>query len=462
MSMKKVLASMLALAMVVTPVYNVQAAGLTQATSSKDVNYGTISEKDIELLKSLFDLEYYIETNPDVVNLVGADADKLFEHFCKCGIFEGRTCNPNFDPAAYASAYGDLKEQFGLDILKYYEHYAKYGAKENRNITTVKACAESGITVNTLTSESVAITPAIYKISISMGTVDFTTVAKAVERAHEQQKMAVVETAKGTYVFSSSKNMATLKGYTAVDTIKVGDATLIYYVFKNDTGTAVYRDRNINESSTAIFKTSDSVAVNDSDYRAKLQVNITPYSDQLVNKILAIKNGEGQPDSETEQVNMGNNFPGDGTYHFTATNRQTEGNIISTQGSMVGGGSATMDGGIIGQTFNYTYFYLDGTKDATGNLIPLEVQPGEAGYYEYVKENINPHGGQNGWLNVDVKGNNNTEYTVCIGAERDNGVTDLVLGVYSETSGTYYWQAEHLEDSQDARAHELVANGYGD
>lgn len=111
--------------------------------------------------------------------------------------------------------------------------------------------------------------------------------------------MSVVETARGTYVFSSEKNMDTLKGYTAVDTIKVGYTTLIYYVFKNGTGTAVYRDRNINESSTAIFKTSDSVVVNDSDYRTKLKVNITPYSNQLVDKILAIKNGEAQTDSET-------------------------------------------------------------------------------------------------------------------------------------------------------------------
>ncbi|SHJ18352.1 hypothetical protein [Pseudobutyrivibrio xylanivorans] len=458
MRMRKFLASMMAVAMVasVAPAYNVQAAGLTQASNAEDVNYGTISAKDMEMLKSLFDLEYYMEANPDIVKLVGADADKLFEHFCKCGIFEGRTCNPNFDPAAYASAYGDLKEQFGLDILKYYEHYATVGSKENRTLTTVKACAESGITVNTLSKESVAITPSIYKISVTMGTVDFTTVAKAVVRAQEQQRMAVVETAKGTYVFSSSKDLSTLKGYTAVDTIKVGDTTLTYYVFKNDSGTAVYRDRHIAEDSVAVFKTSDSVVVDDSDYRGKVSVGIETYSNDLVDNIVKVKNGEATRDEANipADLDIKSNYDENGRYHSVATNKQESGNIINVNSRMVTSGGSSMNGG--GEGYNCTYFYLDGAENEQGIMTPFEVQPGEEGYYEYVKENVNRNGGQNGWLDVDTKGDNNTEYTVCIGAEREDGVTDLTVGVYSETTGTYYWSASHLEDKYDDDAHEYV------
>lgn len=57
-------------------------------------------------------------------------------------MFESRACNPNFEPATYASAYPDLRESFGLDVLQYYKHYVTVGAKENRTITTLEACGK--------------------------------------------------------------------------------------------------------------------------------------------------------------------------------------------------------------------------------------------------------------------------------------------------------------------------------
>ena len=111
MNMKKFLAVALSVVVVggiAAPTIVSNAEGLTQATSPDEVNYGTVTKDDITLLKSLFDLEYYIAENPDIVELVGTDPEKLFEHFYTCGIFEGRTCNSSFDPAAYASAYSDV------------------------------------------------------------------------------------------------------------------------------------------------------------------------------------------------------------------------------------------------------------------------------------------------------------------------------------------------------------------
>ena len=186
MRKKQVLAMMMAFAMVAAvgvPTIKVEAAGLTQASSTDEVVYGTLSAADVAAIKSLFDFEYYKAQNPELAEILGYDYDKLFEHFCKCGIFEGRTCNASFDPAAYASAYDDLKAAFGTDIVKYYEHFIAFRGQEDRPITTVAACADAGITVEGLTNEAVKISPAIFKVAQLMGTNDYKTIEAAISRA---------------------------------------------------------------------------------------------------------------------------------------------------------------------------------------------------------------------------------------------------------------------------------------
>ena len=39
---------------------------------------------------NVFDAEYYAEQNPDVVAVVGADKNALYQHYLTCGMFEGR------------------------------------------------------------------------------------------------------------------------------------------------------------------------------------------------------------------------------------------------------------------------------------------------------------------------------------------------------------------------------------
>ena len=175
---------MMALAMVgmvAAPAFTSEAAGLTQAATPEQVTYGKVSDADIALLRQLFDADYYLAQNPDLAEYFAGDPEALFAHFCTLGIFEGRTCNANFDPAAYASAYDDLA--FGNDILKYYEHYLTVGAAEGRNITTVEACAANGITVASLATPEVKITPMAFKIATIMGTTDFAAVQTSIDRA---------------------------------------------------------------------------------------------------------------------------------------------------------------------------------------------------------------------------------------------------------------------------------------
>ena len=122
MKKKSVFALMMAMAMVASvaaPATVSQAAGLAQAQDASKVTYRYVSAGEAELLKQIFDVEYYKAQNPELVEVLGDNYDVLFEHFYKCGIFEGRVCNANFDPSAYASAYTGLRDLFSSDILLY-------------------------------------------------------------------------------------------------------------------------------------------------------------------------------------------------------------------------------------------------------------------------------------------------------------------------------------------------------
>lgn len=174
MKVKRVLALSMALAMVGvwTPAITSDAAELTQATNAASVKYGNLSKNEQALLAGMFDYEYYKATNPDVVAALGDDRAKLFEHFVKCGIFEGRSLNATFNVSAYASAYADVAAAFGDDIIKYYQHYATFGQKENRTITTLAAAAEAGITVHPIDNPEIALTPAVIKVAEAKGITD--------------------------------------------------------------------------------------------------------------------------------------------------------------------------------------------------------------------------------------------------------------------------------------------------
>ena len=184
MKNRKYLAT-LALCMLVsgTTVFNSAAVGkaaeLSQAQNAAQVKYGQVSKADQEILKNLFDYEYYKKMNPDVVKALGDDYNALFNHFVNLGLYEGRSCSQNFNVSAYASGNADLKQAFGNDILAYYRHFALLGAKEARPITTMKAAADAGITVTSLADSSIVITPQVYKVAEAKGITDLATAQAA-------------------------------------------------------------------------------------------------------------------------------------------------------------------------------------------------------------------------------------------------------------------------------------------
>ncbi|MCQ2493249.1 MAG: methyltransferase domain-containing protein [Lachnospiraceae bacterium] len=80
----------------------------------------------------VFDLDYYIENNPDVSEYYNGDKEAIFKHFVRYGMFEGRKSKASFDVFAYAHLNSDIKEKFGAYIREYYVHYIEYGLGENR------------------------------------------------------------------------------------------------------------------------------------------------------------------------------------------------------------------------------------------------------------------------------------------------------------------------------------------
>lgn len=81
----------------------------------------------------IFDADYYYNLYPDLQQVVGNDAEALFDHFVEYGMKEGRVGNEDFNVKAYMKNNPDL---VGLlkaeDLTLYYTHYVKYGLQEGR------------------------------------------------------------------------------------------------------------------------------------------------------------------------------------------------------------------------------------------------------------------------------------------------------------------------------------------
>ncbi len=418
------------------------AAGLTQAESPDDVNYGQVSEADMELLKSLFDLDFYVQQNPDLAALYGTDYDKLFEHFCTCGVFEGRSCNPNFDPSAYASAYSDLKDLFGTNILKYYEHYAAVGASENRNLTTLKSCAEAGITVHPINNEKVSITPRVYNLAVNLGVTNIkevSQIAASVERA------AAVG---GTVIVSHvepAEAMLEAKGLEVIGTVKIGEGTtstsvdgqsftsktksLTITIVKGNAGYAAYdttSSRTLTDDSVPVYTTDD--------YEVFVPTSENPSTMQLRFSVSVVDSQWGAAvrnrDLDVSYV--------DEPHYKTYGSIPTTGVFVDYNLSHRSGEYSFAEVGTRADK-EYTYYeeidgyYTDTEANWTAFATPEEreakimgdwVQDG-GGHYSAVSSST---------YYVDEKGTTDTEYTVGmeINEDEETGKVNVSVGVYNE------------------------------
>lgn len=231
------------------PANQVEASDLTLVTDVSKVTYRTTTAEEVALLKKLFDVEYYKAQNPELVDLLGGSYKALFDHFCKYGVYEGRTCNAKFDPSAYVSAYPDARDATKNDILKAYIHYVNVGLTEGRTLTTVEACAKEKITVRSMIDDSIVITPEVYETAVKLGTTDYKAVTKAIEIAKQQAAAgnAVVITTEAEVDSSddSGSSSGSLSGFTKVQTLSTGGGLHIY-VYKAGGYAAYHLDGDLN------------------------------------------------------------------------------------------------------------------------------------------------------------------------------------------------------------------------
>ena len=80
----------------------------------------------------VFNPGYYLSRYPELVKTCGTDANLLFDHFIKHGMFEGRQGCADFNVLVYMKENEDLRKAFGQDIASYYMHYISRGMKEGR------------------------------------------------------------------------------------------------------------------------------------------------------------------------------------------------------------------------------------------------------------------------------------------------------------------------------------------
>ena len=82
---------------------------------------------------AVYDYNYYVANNPDVVSALGTDDETIIKHFVENGMSEGRQGKENFNVYTYKNRYSDLRAVYGNDLRAYYMHYIKYGQTEGRS-----------------------------------------------------------------------------------------------------------------------------------------------------------------------------------------------------------------------------------------------------------------------------------------------------------------------------------------
>lgn len=85
--------------------------------------------------ESVYNLQDYLNYNPDVREAVGTSQYLVIDHFINFGMKEGRQASSEFNLDAYKANNPDLVAAFGDDNVKYYEHYISSGKAEGRKAT---------------------------------------------------------------------------------------------------------------------------------------------------------------------------------------------------------------------------------------------------------------------------------------------------------------------------------------
>ena len=102
------------------------------ATGYDDRMIGAQTKYNGKDYSSVYDFNYYISKNPDVVRVYGYDENKVLAHFVNFGMKEGRSAKESFSVKSYKNRYYDLRRAFGNNWKSYFLHYINNGIREKR------------------------------------------------------------------------------------------------------------------------------------------------------------------------------------------------------------------------------------------------------------------------------------------------------------------------------------------
>lgn len=84
---------------------------------------------------NIFNVNWYLQQNPDVAAAVSAGLIDAQTHFNLYGRFEDRSPSPLFDPASYLESNPDIAEAVSAGLINAYDHFVNFGVNEGRNPT---------------------------------------------------------------------------------------------------------------------------------------------------------------------------------------------------------------------------------------------------------------------------------------------------------------------------------------
>lgn len=109
--------------------YSVPVCENDKVITDRDYNYQGVD------YSSVFDVDYYLKTYPDIKAAFGANENQAFMHFINSGMAEGRQGKSSFNVISYKNRYKDLRMAFGNNLRSYYLHYISNGKAEGRKAT---------------------------------------------------------------------------------------------------------------------------------------------------------------------------------------------------------------------------------------------------------------------------------------------------------------------------------------
>lgn len=135
--MKKILQKSLSFILALAMVMSVMTV-VTFETKAADLDYSLV-----------FDAAFYSAKYADVNKAYGNDSEKLFNHFIKSGMKEGRQGCADFDVIVYKNKYADLQAVYGDNLKLYFLHYLTVGNAEGRTGKPEAKAVASDIKVST-------------------------------------------------------------------------------------------------------------------------------------------------------------------------------------------------------------------------------------------------------------------------------------------------------------------------